>query len=96
MSLFSDRTHVEGRNAMADLASLEQRALQELQACGDEAALRAWHTQYFGDQNHPTGWGTQKVANQLLKWLQNTLPSSQSYLSDWFGYGGTGTPWILQ
>jgi phenylalanyl-tRNA synthetase alpha chain len=35
---------------MADLASLEQRALAELTACPDEAALRAWHTRYFGKQ----------------------------------------------
>jgi phenylalanyl-tRNA synthetase alpha chain len=33
---------------MSDLASLEQRARAELDACGDEAALRAWHTKYFG------------------------------------------------
>ena len=25
-------------------------ALAELQACADEAALRAWHTRYFGKQ----------------------------------------------
>src|SRR5262245_4395851 len=31
-----------------DLASLEQRALAELQECSDEAALRAWNTKYFG------------------------------------------------
>jgi phenylalanyl-tRNA synthetase alpha chain len=35
---------------MSDLASLEQRALTELQACSDEAALRAWNTKYFGKQ----------------------------------------------
>jgi phenylalanyl-tRNA synthetase alpha chain len=35
---------------MADLKDLEQRALAELSACGDEAALRAWNTRYFGDQ----------------------------------------------
>jgi phenylalanyl-tRNA synthetase alpha chain len=35
---------------MADLASLEQRALAELQACTDEASLRAWNTRYFGKQ----------------------------------------------
>jgi phenylalanyl-tRNA synthetase alpha chain len=35
---------------MPDLASLEQRALAELSTCGDEAALRAWHTRYFGEQ----------------------------------------------
>jgi phenylalanyl-tRNA synthetase alpha chain len=34
---------------MSDLSALEQRAAQELQACGEEAALRAWHTRYFGD-----------------------------------------------
>ncbi len=35
---------------MSELAALEQRALEELRGCGDEAALRAWHTRYFGDQ----------------------------------------------
>ena len=35
---------------MSDLADLEQRALAELHACGDEAELRAWHTRYFGDK----------------------------------------------
>jgi phenylalanyl-tRNA synthetase alpha chain len=35
---------------MPDLASLEQQALAELQTCGDEAALRAWNTRYFGKQ----------------------------------------------
>jgi phenylalanyl-tRNA synthetase alpha chain len=35
---------------MSDLASLEQRALAELQACGDESALRAWNTKYFGEK----------------------------------------------
>src|SRR5581483_9862415 len=35
---------------MSDLASLEQRGLAELQACADEAALRAWNTRYFGKQ----------------------------------------------
>ena len=34
---------------MSDLADLEKRALAELQAAGDESALRAWHTKYFGD-----------------------------------------------
>ncbi len=33
---------------MSDLASLEQRALSELQSCGDGVALRAWNTKYFG------------------------------------------------
>ncbi len=35
---------------MADLVELESRALAELNACADEAALRAWHTRYFGKQ----------------------------------------------
>src|SRR5436190_14019948 len=34
---------------MSDLNELEQRATSELQACGDESALRAWNTKYFGD-----------------------------------------------
>src|SRR5688572_23500987 len=33
---------------MSDLAALEQRARAELAASADEAALRAWHTKYFG------------------------------------------------
>jgi phenylalanyl-tRNA synthetase alpha chain len=32
---------------MSDLASLEQRALTDLQACADESALRAWNTRYL-------------------------------------------------
>jgi phenylalanyl-tRNA synthetase alpha chain len=35
---------------MSDLESLEQQARAELEAGGDEAALRAWHTRYFGKQ----------------------------------------------
>jgi phenylalanyl-tRNA synthetase alpha chain len=35
---------------MSDLAFLEERALRELTACADEAALRAWNTRYFGKQ----------------------------------------------
>jgi phenylalanyl-tRNA synthetase alpha chain len=31
-----------------DLAELENRAVAELAACGDEAALRAWNNHYFG------------------------------------------------
>jgi phenylalanyl-tRNA synthetase alpha chain len=44
----------EGRRTMSDLATLEQRALEELAACGDEAALRGWHTNYFGDKGEIT------------------------------------------
>ena len=39
---------------MSDLAALEQRALQELEACGDEAALRNWNSKYFGKQGELT------------------------------------------
>jgi phenylalanyl-tRNA synthetase alpha chain len=39
---------------MSDLTTLEQRARQELQNCGDEAALRAWHTRYFGPHGELT------------------------------------------
>jgi phenylalanyl-tRNA synthetase alpha chain len=35
---------------MSTLAELESRALAELQACADEAALRAWNTRYFGKE----------------------------------------------
>jgi phenylalanyl-tRNA synthetase alpha chain len=35
---------------MSDLPILERRALDELNACTDEAGLRAWHTRYFGKQ----------------------------------------------
>src|SRR5262249_26366373 len=35
---------------MSELATLEQRALSELQGCGDEPDLRAWNTKYFGKQ----------------------------------------------
>jgi phenylalanyl-tRNA synthetase alpha chain len=35
---------------MSDLATLETRALDELAACGDEAALRGWKTKYLGDK----------------------------------------------
>lgn len=33
---------------MSELASLEQRALAELNAAADEATLRSWHTKYLG------------------------------------------------
>jgi len=55
--------------------------------------LNPGYTQYFGDHTHPTATGQAKVANQLLKWIQGTLPSAQSYISDWLGVG-TSTPWI--
>jgi phenylalanyl-tRNA synthetase alpha chain len=39
---------------MSDLVSLEKRALDELKACTDEVALRAWNTRYFGKQGEVT------------------------------------------
>src|SRR4051794_21633523 len=39
---------------MSDLVELERRALDELQACADEAALRAWNSRYFGEQGAVT------------------------------------------
>jgi phenylalanyl-tRNA synthetase alpha chain len=41
-------------DALAVLAALEARALVELSAVADEAALRAWHTRYFGDKGEVT------------------------------------------
>jgi phenylalanyl-tRNA synthetase alpha chain len=35
---------------MSDLDALLARALEELRACPDEAALRAWNTRYFGKE----------------------------------------------
>jgi phenylalanyl-tRNA synthetase alpha chain len=35
---------------MSQLATLEQRALTELQACKGETELRSWNTKYFGKQ----------------------------------------------
>jgi phenylalanyl-tRNA synthetase alpha chain len=43
-----------------DLASLEQKARGELDASADEAALRAWHTKYFGKQGE-----VQQALNRL-------------------------------
>ncbi len=37
-------------SALDEWAALEKRGLDELQGCTDEAALRAWHTRYFGDK----------------------------------------------
>jgi phenylalanyl-tRNA synthetase alpha chain len=39
---------------MSELAVLEKRALDELQGCTDESALRTWHTRYFGKQGEMT------------------------------------------
>jgi phenylalanyl-tRNA synthetase alpha chain len=54
-------------DATVDLAALEARAMQELNACADEAALRSWNTKYFGDKGE---------VNAALKAL-GTLPKEQ-------------------
>ena len=33
-----------------ELKSLEEQGTSELAACGDETALRAWNTKFFGDK----------------------------------------------
>src|SRR5689334_1991048 len=48
-------------DATADLTALEARAREELKACADEAALRAWHGTYLGDK------GLVKVAFGRMK-----------------------------
>jgi phenylalanyl-tRNA synthetase alpha chain len=40
---------------MDPLGELEQRALGELNACADEAGLRAWNTRYFGAKGEVPG-----------------------------------------
>jgi phenylalanyl-tRNA synthetase alpha chain len=50
-----------------DLAALEQQGLTELNAAGEEAALRAWHTRYFGDK------GEVKLALQRI----GALPAAE-------------------
>src|SRR5262249_13131446 len=40
----------ETAKIMSELAALQDRALAELNACNDEAALRGWNTKYFGKQ----------------------------------------------
>jgi phenylalanyl-tRNA synthetase alpha chain len=52
---------------MSDLANLEQQALAELQAAGDEAALRLWNSKYLGDR------GAVRQALDRLK----TLPPAE-------------------
>jgi hypothetical protein len=47
------------------------------------------NTQYFGDHTHPTATGTQKVANELVKFIQGNLLGPQHFISDWVG------PWVL-
>lgn len=54
-------------DATNELATLEARAIQELNACVDEAALRAWNTKYFGDKGE---------VNAALK-LLGTIPKEQ-------------------
>ena len=53
---------------MSDLATLEQRALEELRGCADENALRAWHARYFGRQG---------VVAQALKRIGVVAPAER-------------------
>jgi phenylalanyl-tRNA synthetase alpha chain len=39
---------------MSKLSSLEKRALDELNACADDASLHAWHSKYLGKQGEVT------------------------------------------
>ena len=48
---------------MSELATLEQRALEELTGCADEAGLRAWHTRYFGKQGEVTAGASRRSAS---------------------------------
>ena len=55
---------------MSELAGLEQRALAELAACGAEAALRSWHTRYFGKDGEVSAalkMGSSRVDLQACK-----------------------------
>jgi len=44
---------------------------------------------YWGDFTHPSTKGAEKVANELVKFIQGQLPAPQSHISDWV------TPWII-
>lgn len=43
---------------------------------------------WWGDYIHPSANGADKVASELVKWIQDGL-QSQAFISDWL------TPWIL-
>jgi hypothetical protein len=43
---------------------------------------------YWGDYTHPNARGQQKVASQLVKFIQGNLAPPQKSISDWI------TPWI--
>jgi phenylalanyl-tRNA synthetase alpha chain len=53
---------------MSELATLEQRALEELRGCADEDAVRAWHARYFGKQG---------VVAQALKGIGDVAPAER-------------------
>jgi phenylalanyl-tRNA synthetase alpha chain len=78
---------------MSDLASLEQRALADLQACAEESALRAWSTRYLkGELDQAMkkvgtlppaerpGYG--KQANELKKKLTAAHESKEAALKE--------------
>jgi hypothetical protein len=50
---------------------------------GDDADPAFW-----GDHTHPTYKATEKVANQLVKFIKGQLPQPQTNISAWV------TPWI--
>jgi hypothetical protein len=45
--------------------------------------------QYWGDFTHPSTKGAEKVANELVKFIQGQLPAPQTHISDWV------TPWLI-
>jgi phenylalanyl-tRNA synthetase alpha chain len=66
---------------MSDLADLQSRGLAELAACAEEAALRAWHTTWFGKSGHVPAalksvgafQGDKKAYGQQANQLKDTL-----------------------
>src|SRR6266851_1497994 len=48
-SIYRLRNLLQNSPMSAELLDLETRALRELKACADEAALRTWNTRFFGD-----------------------------------------------
>ncbi|MBZ5600213.1 MAG: hypothetical protein LAN83_18055 [Acidobacteriia bacterium] len=73
-----------------------QPARARIQCQGDPGDFRYGdldpnYLQYWGDHTHPTAWAAEKVANQLVKFIQggqNGLGGPQQSISNWV------TPWI--
>ena len=73
-------------DATADLTALEARALEELKACSDEAALRAWHIKYLGDKGLvKLAFGRMKDSLGFIDLLRETTPEPQK-LASWWSY----------